>query len=301
VTAAELPDVTGADADVKACCVSIYSTDWARFLLGDSFHPGGLQLTSRLAGQLGIDPSSRLLDIASGGGASAIHLAQTRGCAVVGVDLSAANVAAAERLAAAAGLTDRVTFVQGDSEQLPFPDSSVDAVLCECALCTFPDKPQACREMARVLKPGGRVGISDVTRSGSLPAELDGLLATVACIADACSYNDYRSLIADAGLTVEGSERYDHALHELIGQIRLRLIGAKVLATTTDDALPPLDTDAARTMLRCATDAVRRGQLGYATFMAVKSRSAEQTAATPDGGVISSGTVTPQGRSTGIS
>jgi ubiquinone/menaquinone biosynthesis C-methylase UbiE len=64
-------------------------------------------------------------------------------------------------------------------------------VICECAFCTFRDKSAAASEFARVLKPGGKVGLSDLTRSGILPAELDGLLAWVACIADARPISEY--------------------------------------------------------------------------------------------------------------
>src|SRR6266511_4051317 len=72
---------------VKSGCATVYASDWANLLLGDSFHPGGLTLTSRLGQLLGLDASSTVLDVACGRGSSAIHLAQTTGCRVIGVAL----------------------------------------------------------------------------------------------------------------------------------------------------------------------------------------------------------------------
>ncbi|MGH7747385.1 MAG: SAM-dependent methyltransferase, partial [Candidatus Dormibacteria bacterium] len=90
----------GANAEqVKSCCADVYASEWARLLLGESFHPGGTRLTDRLAHLLQLGPDSRVLDVASGRGVSAVHLATSRGCSVVGVDLSAANVEAATALA----------------------------------------------------------------------------------------------------------------------------------------------------------------------------------------------------------
>ncbi len=73
----------GAD-EVKACCAAVYASDWARQLLGESFHPGGLALTRRLGMLLDLGPGKRLLDVAAGKGASAIFLAQQFGCEVIG-------------------------------------------------------------------------------------------------------------------------------------------------------------------------------------------------------------------------
>lgn len=78
--------------DVKSCCATLYESDMARMLLGDSFHPGGLALTRRLGELLGLKPGIRVLDVASGKGESALFLAKTFGCEVVGLDFGALNV-----------------------------------------------------------------------------------------------------------------------------------------------------------------------------------------------------------------
>src|SRR5262249_39476312 len=77
---------------IKACCADLDASDLARQVLGDSFHPGGIELTQRLGVLVGVGSESRVLDLASGRGASALHLAGRFGCQVVGVDYSTANV-----------------------------------------------------------------------------------------------------------------------------------------------------------------------------------------------------------------
>src|SRR6516162_3262965 len=176
---------------VKQCCANLYESDLARALLGDSFHPGGLKLTERLGQLMQLGEHSRVLDVASGKGTSALFLAEKFRCTVIGLDYGKQNVDTANASAAERGISSRVRFEQADAEQLPFADASFDAVICECALCTFPAKPQAAREFARVLRPDGMVGISDLTRSGELSKGLDGLLGWVACIADALPIESY--------------------------------------------------------------------------------------------------------------
>lgn len=94
------------------------------------------------------------------------------------MDYGGDNVREANDAAAAKGLGRRVRFERGDAERLPFDDALFDAIICECAFCIFSDKPTAAHEFARVLKSGGRVGISDLTRAaGELSPEVETLLA----------------------------------------------------------------------------------------------------------------------------
>src|SRR5215470_1125144 len=131
-------NIAGVQGDeVKACCSAAYASDWARHLLGESFHPGGLALTKRLGSLLDLGPGKRLLDAAAGCGASAIYLAQQYGCEVVGVEYGQELVHQARRAAAAADISHLVRFEQGDAERLGCAEDQFDAVLCECAFCTF--------------------------------------------------------------------------------------------------------------------------------------------------------------------
>jgi len=168
------------DAAIKQCCATFYGSDAARYLLGESFHPGGTQLTHELGLRIGLGPHSRVLDVASGRGTSALYLAETFGCDVVGIDFSEENVRLAQAAAAERGLTLRTTFVPGDAEHLPFPNASFSFIVCECAFCTFPDKAAAAAEFFRVLAPGGQLGLTDLTKAAGTAAELEGLLAWIA-------------------------------------------------------------------------------------------------------------------------
>src|SRR5579864_2623367 len=191
------------DQVLKSCCANIYQSEWARLLLGESFHPGGTALTAYLGASLHLRPDQRALDVAAGQGTSAIHLAQRFGCSVLGIEYSRVAVERAIQAAQKASVAHLVTFEQGDAEQLPVPVASFDVVLCECAFCTFPNKAMAASEFVRVLSPGGRVGLSDLTRTGEIPAELQGLLAWIACIADAQHLENYVQYLTEAGLTIQ--------------------------------------------------------------------------------------------------
>jgi ubiquinone/menaquinone biosynthesis C-methylase UbiE len=255
----------------KACCADLYASDWARLLLGESLHPGGLALTERLGVLLGLDAESRVLDLAAGRGTSTLHLARVFGCQVLGVDYGARNVALARDAAMEQGLADRVQFMQADAEQLSaIADESFDAVLCECAYCTFPNKPAAATEIARVLARGGRFGLSDLTRTGDLPPELGGLVAWIACVADAQPVASYVADLESVGLRVSHIEAHDEALTELIDQVRGRLLAAGVVAKIGQVELPGVDLQVARRVARSAAQAVIEGALGYTLITATR-------------------------------
>jgi ubiquinone/menaquinone biosynthesis C-methylase UbiE len=267
--------MNGADAAaLKSCCAAVYASEWAQRLLGDSFHPGGLALTERLSRLLGVHPEQTVLDVASGRGTSALHLAQVFGCRVIGVEYSAESVEVARRAALAGDLADRVEFRSGDAEQLPIEDGSVDVVICECAFCTFPDKPTAAREFARVLRPGGHLGLSDVTRAGPLPPELETLFGQIACLGAAQSAERYRAYLQSAGLTTIVVEAHDEALITMLREIRGRLVGTELLAKLGQITFPAEDLVAAKRLASAAGAAVEAGHLGYTLLIASLPRSA---------------------------
>jgi arsenite methyltransferase len=248
---------------VKQCCARLYESDIAKMLLGDSFHPGGLKLTERLGTLLGLTSQSRVLDIASGKGTSALFLAERFGCEVLGIDYSEQNVEQASAVAAAKGIGSRVSFRVGDAERLPVAESSFDAIICECAFCTFPDKPAAATGFARVLRRGGSIGLSDLTRGPALPKELDGLLAWIACIADAQPVDSYIKYLRAAGFHVEATEAHDEALLDMVNQIRMKLLGTEIMVGLKKLDLPEVDFTAAKQMAQAALAAIQQGSLGY--------------------------------------
>ena len=237
--------------EIKACCATAYSSAAARFLLGDCFHPGGAALTSRLAIALRVGPGDLVVDVACGPGTSARQLARETGCHVLGIDL-----------AQPPGSDDaRVRFLRGDAEALPLDDASVDGALCECALCTFPNKTAAAAELARVLRPGARLALSDLTaRREQLPESLTTLQAWVACVADARPLEEIVVLLERAGLLVEQTETHDDALSALLDRIEARLQVAAMLAPEAAVRGPELLLE-----LRRALD---RGVIGYDVVIA---------------------------------
>jgi arsenite methyltransferase len=273
--------VTTSAEEIKACCAAAYASPLARWLLGTSFHPGGRALTGRLIGSLGVGPGETVADVACGLGASSLQLAGETGCRVIGIDLSPDSVEAARRAAEEAGLAGSVRFLVGDAEALPLEDASVDGVLCECSLCTFPDKQAAAAELARVLKPGGRLALADVTADPErLPAGLRTLDAWIACLADARPLAALVELLSGAGLLVETVERHGHALARLLDRVEARLRLARVaLAPEGDAALVGRGLE----LVAEARRSVERGVLGYAVVVARRpSPRIEATAGSVD-------------------
>ena len=259
---------------VKQCCARLYESDLAKLLLGESFHPGGLKLTQRIGEILGLGPESRVLDVASGKGTSAMFLAQHFGCEVVGIDYGNHNVETANQEAAAKGLGTRVRFERADAELLPIPDGSFDAVICECAFCTFPNKTAAAAEFMRVLRAGGQVGLCDLTRAPALPKALDGLLAWVACVADAQPIESYAATLHAAGLMVEHIELHNESLSELVQQVRAKLLAVEIMVGLKKLDLPGVDFRTAKQMVKDVIVAIEQNQLGYALITANKPMTA---------------------------
>ncbi|HVI49681.1 MAG TPA: class I SAM-dependent methyltransferase [Candidatus Sulfotelmatobacter sp.] len=125
----------------------------------DQFHVGGLKATEHLAALAGIEPGMRVLDVGCGVGGPSRFLA-AQGCVVTGLDLSADYVVLSRLLAERAGLN--VDYVCADALDMPFEDASFDLIWTQHATMNIADKPRLYGEMARLLKPGGRLAFHDV-------------------------------------------------------------------------------------------------------------------------------------------
>lgn len=259
----------GTSAEFKTCCAEAYSADWVTLLLGESFHPGGLEMTHRLIDYLDLSPGEGLLDVASGRGTSALAIAAAHPVTVCGVDLAPRNIELARAAAGAQGLSDRVQFRVGDAEALPVEDGEFDAVICECALCTFPDQSTALIQMARALRPGGRVGISDVTANlDRLPPRLRTWAARIACIGAAHTPAHYQHLLTAAGFGVQVVEAHDDALLAMVDRVEARLLVVGMLARS--GAIPGVDRDEIAGVIAEVRAAISAGHLGYSLIMAQK-------------------------------
>ena len=142
-----------------------------------------------------------VLDLGSGGGIDVLLSARRVGPTgfVYGVDMTDEMLELARRNAAEAGVAN-VECIKGYIEDIPLDDATVDVVISNCVINLSADNPAVISEIARVLKPGGRIGISDVVADDSLtPEERAERGSWVGCIAGALSYSEYRQLLEEAG------------------------------------------------------------------------------------------------------
>ena len=152
-----------------------------------------------------LKPGEVVLDLGSGGGFDIFIAGPKVGASgrAIGVDMTPDMLAKARRNIAAyqqrTGL-DNVEFRLGEIEHLPLADSTVDVIISNCVINLSPDKPQVWREMMRVLKPGGRVAVSDLALFKPLPsAVVEMVEALVGCVAGAALISDIERMVKDAG------------------------------------------------------------------------------------------------------
>lgn len=250
---------------LRSCCADLWSHPGVRLLVGDHLHPGARALTERTLDLLALPEEATLLDVGSGPGAGA-GLAAGRGCRVVAVDLSTSAVREAAEAPGVAG-------VAADAERLPLSDEALDGALAECVLSAIPDKEAGAQEIHRVLRPGSPFVLTDVTRKGNLPADLDSLVGWIACAGGALSVEEYISLLEHAGFVVERVEDHREALAELVAQVRRRLalFQGALAAGVVDPSemrIPTELLDLGHRLLEVAGAACADGGLSYALVLA---------------------------------
>jgi arsenite methyltransferase len=164
-----------------------------------------------------------VLDLGSGGGIDVLLSASRVGSTgkAYGLDMTNEMLELARRNQAAAGV-ENVEFVKGTIEEIPLPDESVDVVISNCVINLSADKPQVFREAARVLRPGGRLAVTDIVADPEMDeATRQDLQQWTGCIAGALTKEDFHRELAGAGL--EGIEiRETHRVHEHAGSAIVR-------------------------------------------------------------------------------
>jgi arsenite methyltransferase len=148
-----------------------------------------------------LNPGETVLDLGSGGGIDVLLSAQRVGLTgkAYGLDMTGEMLALANENKRKAR-AENVEFLKGEIEHIPLPDNSVDVIISNCVINLSADKDRVLREAFRVLKPGGRLAISDVVTRGAMNAEIrKSVLLWVGCVAGALEENEYRAKLAASG------------------------------------------------------------------------------------------------------
>ncbi len=202
---------------------------------------------------LSLGEGDTVLDLGSGGGFDCFIAGPKVGPRgrVIGVDMTAAMLAKARRNIASysqqTGL-DNVEFRLGEIENLPAADASIDVVISNCVLNLSPDKPRVWREIARVLRPGGRAVISDLALLRPLPVSIMAdLEALIGCISGVVHVDEVRSMIDAAGfvdVTMTASSAYIDAMTHWDDPLYLKIIAALTAGSTPAQYITSLEITA---------------------------------------------------------
>jgi arsenite methyltransferase len=155
-----------------------------------------------------LKPGETVLDLGSGGGIDVLLSARrvSPGGKAYGLDMTDDMLALARANQRKAGV-ENVEFLKGQIESIPLPDNSVDVIISNCVINLSADKDRVIREAFRVLKPGGRLAVSDVVTRGDMPAEIrKSILLWVGCVAGALEESEYRAKLEAAGFENVGIE-----------------------------------------------------------------------------------------------
>jgi arsenite methyltransferase len=161
-----------------------------------------------------LHPGETVLDLGSGGGIDVILSARRVGPTgrAFGLDMTDEMLALARENARDAGV-ENVDFLKGQIERVPLPDRSVDVIISNCVINLSADKDQVLREAFRVLRPGGRVAVSDIVTRGEIPSDVQRSIELwVGCVAGALSEDEYRAKLTAAGFVdveIETTRVYD--------------------------------------------------------------------------------------------
>ncbi len=196
-----------------------------------------------------------VLDLGAGGGFDCFLAGPKVGATgrVIGVDMTPEMLSKARAGIASYRATtdlDNVEFRLGEIEHLPVADASVDVVISNCVINLSPDKPQVFREIARVLRSGGRVAVSDIALFRPLPDEVKTMVeALVGCVAGAVSIDEYRRMLEDAGLvdvTIEHKPEYAASLEDAEDPLFQRIAAALPAGSKIADFVTSIDVAARR-------------------------------------------------------
>jgi len=216
--------------------------------------------------RMDLENNATLLDIACGNGKTATFLAKTMGICVSGIDVGEGMIEAAIRRSKKMRVEDRTDFRVALASKIPYGPNSFNAIISECALCTFVDKDSALVEITKVLKPNGIVGLNDVTveNHDNLDDELRGLLGRVACVADALSSTGYIGLFSTYGFKPISSSVHSDLLYDMARKAKTR---ARFFRDVGEDQETNSRMDDAIRIIDMIEKQIESGNIGYEMFI----------------------------------
>jgi len=260
------PDPVAAQS--LSCCSTFYEQDWVRHLAEDIFHPGGEELTHKTVAAMNLPPGAAVADLGCGTGTTAMLLARYYDFRVSAIDISAANIERAVQRMGADHIA--VRFCQADVRQLPFKDSELDGIIAECTFSLFSEQENVLSEIRRVLKPGGKLAITDMATSGALPEDIAGVLAPWTCLADAVDEETYLKMFEAAGFEIQTMADESAGLISLVRMLKRKLLllgaGTLVKGTALDFDMAGFDLASIRFWLDRFKTEVEKGSIRYLRF-----------------------------------
>ena len=250
--------------EALSCCSTFYEQDWVRNLAEDIFHPGGEDLTRRTIVAMDLPAHATVADLGCGTGTTALMLARDFSLQVSGLDLSAANIERAiERTDTNSAA---VKFIQADAQKLPFEDNELDGILAECSFSLFADQAAVLAEIKRVLKPGGKLAITDMAIGGPLPADIAEVISPWTCLVDAMDQQNYAQGFATAGFEIQVIADESAGLTKLMQLLKRKLLLLGAGGLLAGGSMPTFDLATIKYWLDRLQAEVEKGSIRYLRF-----------------------------------
>lgn len=245
---------------------------WVRNIIGRMPRPGGPEAMGRAAAFAGIEKQTRVLDAGCARGASAVFLAKTLGCRVLGLTPDATEVAAAQEEARRMKVERVAAFAQGDLLTATLAPESFDVVLLESTLSRSARREDVVAAAVRLLVPGGRLLLADVAVEGDLPLDAAAFLGATGLRGGLPSLAGYARLVEAAGLAVKTRVPVPEALPVLLGGINAKMGPAEFALNLGFLPITPRVFAQLRQMLSMAEGLAGQGVLMFLLLVAEKGR-----------------------------